>query len=125
MTYNFNIIGRLNGNNEFIKANRSNPYLGNRMKQDAEDLVCWYIKTQLRGVHIKKQIHISYLFVEKNQRRDKDNIASFGMKVIQDALVTSGVINNDGWKNIKSFDCDFAVDKDNPRIEVELIEVGD
>ena len=47
------------------------------------------------------------------------------MKVIQDALVACEVIKNDGWKNIKSFSCDFKVDKEKPRIEVFLVEDGD
>lgn len=49
-----------------------------------------------------------------------DNISSFGRKVIQDALVTMGVLQNDGWKEITGFQDEFFVDKHNPRIEVEI-----
>lgn len=124
MTYKFTIDGDLNTNNEFITANRVNPYVGNKMKQEAEQYVSVYIKKYLKNLQIEKPIHISYLFVEKNRRRDKDNVASFAMKVIQDALVNCEVIKNDGWRHIESFGCDFEVDKENPRIEVILEEVS-
>lgn len=51
-----------------------------------------------------------------------DNISSFGRKVIQDALVKAGVLRNDGWKEIRGFSDRFAVDAENPRIEVEIEE---
>lgn len=63
---------------------------------------------------------MKYCWYEKNRRRDLDNISSFGRKVIQDALVKSGVLKNDGWKEIISFSDEFYVDPDNPRIEVEI-----
>ena len=66
-----------------------------------------------------------YLWVEKNRRRDKDNISSFGRKVIQDALVKMGVLRNDGWENIEGFSDNFAVDKGKPRIEIEIEEPGE
>jgi Holliday junction resolvase RusA-like endonuclease len=43
--------------------------------------------------------------------------------VIQDALVKAKVLKNDGWKEITGFQDNFFVDKDNPRIEVEIQEV--
>lgn len=64
-----------------------------------------------------------YRWYEKDKRRDLDNVSSFGRKVIQDALVYTGVIQNDGWKEITGFSDEFYVDKKNPRIEVEIEEV--
>lgn len=55
---------------------------------------------------------------------DLDNISSFGRKVIQDALVKTKVLQNDGWSNIIGFCDSFSVDKDNPRIEIEIEEKG-
>lgn len=124
MTYKFTINGRLNGNNEFINANRTNPYKGNKMKQDAEEIVIWSIRKHLKDLKINKPIHIHYRFIEKNRMRDKDNIASFGMKVIQDSLVKAGTIKNDGWKEVDSFSFSFGVDKENPRIKITITEVG-
>ena len=125
MIYRFTIKGSLDGQNGFIEANRTHPKAGNRMKQDNQQIVVWSIRQQLKRLKIDKPINIHYKFIEKNRRRDKDNISSFAMKVIQDALVQAEVIKNDGWKEIKSFSCDFGVDKINPRIEVAIVEVGD
>ena len=125
MTYKFKIDGRLDGLNEFIAANRTNPYKGNKMKQDNQQIAMWAIRHQLKRLKIEKPIHIHYRFIEKNRRRDKDNISSFAIKVIQDALVQVEAIRNDGWKEVESFSCTFGVDKDNPRIEVTINEVGD
>lgn len=79
----------------------------------------------MRGVRIEKPVHMKYRWYEKNKRRDKDNISSYGRKVIQDSLVYSHVLKNDGWKEITGFSDEFFVDADNPRIEVLIREVGD
>ena len=64
-----------------------------------------------------------YHWYEPNKRRDKDNISSFGRKIIQDALVKAKVLKNDGWGDIIGFEDRFYVDKKNPRIIVEIMEV--
>lgn len=131
MEYHFSIPGTLPDLNDYLHAERQTirnrskfTTKGNTLKQINQMAIIREIRSQLKGLHIDNQIHITYLFVEKNKRRDKDNVASFAMKVIQDALVRSGTIDNDGWKNIEGFICDFAVDKENPRIEVILREVS-
>lgn len=75
------------------------------------------------GVGIEKPVFMEYTWVEKNRRRDLDNISSFGRKVIQDALVDTGVLKDDVWKHIVGFSDRFEVDKTNPRIEVLIKEV--
>ena len=65
---------------------------------------------------------MKYRWYEKDRRRDLDNVSSYGRKVIQDALVETGILQNDGWKQITGFADDFYVDKKYPRIEVELWE---
>lgn len=42
---------------------------------------------------------------------------------IEDALVNSGVLENDGWQNIRGFNDEFKVSKDEPKIEVHIFEV--
>ena len=56
-------------------------------------------------------------------RTGKDNIA-FAKKFIQDALVKSRVLKNDGWNDIDGFSDDFRVDKKRPRVEVRIEEIG-
>lgn len=49
---------------------------------------------------LREPVYCRYLWVERDRRRDKDNIAAFGRKVIQDALVQMGALRNDGWGGI-------------------------
>lgn len=118
------IDGTLPGLNEIIDASRANYHIGNALKQQAQNAVMWHIRQQLRGVRFEKPVILRYRFYEPNRRRDKDNIASGAHKVIQDALVKSGVLKNDGWKYVEGFEDRFDVDKQNPRIVVTIEEVG-
>lgn len=125
MEYLLIIPGRLNNLNDYISAERADRYKGAQMKADNEAVVKAAITRSLRGVRIQKKVRMEYLWVEKNQRRDLDNISSFGRKVIQDELVKSRILQNDGWANIIGFSDSFAVDKQDPRIEVRIIEVDE
>ena len=123
MDYRLTIPGRLPGLNEYTAANRTNPYKGSKMKKDAEETIIWQIRQQLHGVHIAKPVILKYEFWEPNKKRDLDNISSFAHKTIQDSLVKTGVLVNDGWENITGYLDQFYCDKGNPRIEVTIMEV--
>lgn len=120
MIYKLIIKGRLDGQNEYIRACRTSPYKGSDMKHDNEAKVMQAIYEQFGRLRIQKPVIMRYAWYEKNTRRDLDNISSFGRKVIQDALVKTKILQNDGWANIKGFLDRFYVDKENPRIEVEI-----
>lgn len=123
MEYRLTIPGRLANLNDLIRAERANKYKGGQLKADNEKIARVAIRKCLRGVEIIPPVFMEYHWIEKNTRRDLDNISSFGRKVIQDALVKEGILRNDGWKDIVGFaDC-FEVDKGNPRIEVFIREV--
>lgn len=117
------IPGILPGLNEYIDAERGHKgkYKAASMKKQAQNVIGYMIKTQLRGVRFDRPVVIHYLWIEPSRRRDKDNIA-FAKKFIQDSLVEAGVLKNDGWANIEHFTDDFAVDPKNPRVEVTIEE---
>jgi len=115
--------GTFNTQNDFITAERTSRYKGAKMKAQNENIVSIAIRQCMKGVSINKPVFMEYLWVEPNKRRDLDNISSFGRKVIQDALVNSGILKDDGWKYIVGFSDRFKVDKKNPRIEVVIREV--
>lgn len=92
------------------------------MKWEDQNKVEWFIRSQLRGVRIKKPVTMLYTWYEPNRKRDLDNVSSYGRKVIQDALVHCGVLHNDGWKQILGFADRFYVDRKEPRIEVVILE---
>ena len=130
MEYKLVIQGRLACLNDYLSAERITirtpkgiTTKGNILKQKTQDDICEFIYKYLRGVHIDKSVSLHYTFYEPNRKRDKDNIASFGMKVIQDSLVKTKVLENDNWKCIKGFTCDFEVDSKNPRIEIIIKEI--
>lgn len=123
MEYLLNIPGRLDNLNDFIRADKASRYKGGNLKRKNEDIVTLYIRKQLRGVKISKTVFMEYTWVEKDKRRDLDNISSFGRKVIQDALVSCGVLKNDGWDQISGFTDTFRVDKKESHIEVLIREV--
>lgn len=116
------IHGRLPGLNELINAERTHRQRGAKLKRDAESIIRWYIRQQLRGYKPKTPVSLYYYFYEQNKRRDKDNVAAFAHKVIQDSLVKEGIIPNDGWDDVKEFYDRFYVDCKFPRIEVEIVE---
>lgn len=116
------IPGRLPGLNDYTDASRSGKMKSARMKQDSQALVMWHIRSQLRGVTIDHPVHLAFTWFEPDRRRDRDNISSFGRKVIQDALVSCGVLYDDGWEYVVSYADDFAVDAKKPRIELVIVE---
>lgn len=116
------IPGTLPGLNEYIAAERTNRYKAAAMKREAESLVLWAAKQCLRGWKARGPVRMEYTWVERNRRRDKDNISAYGRKIIQDALVKGGYLQGDGWAHISGFSDAFAVDKGRPRIEVRICQ---
>jgi len=96
---------------------------GNELKKKCQNTIIPQIIKCLDGKKVKEPVELHYKFYEPNKKRDLDNIASFFMKVFQDSLVKTHMLSNDGWLQIRGFTCDFDVDKDNPRIEIEIMEV--
>ena len=82
----------------------------------------WQILAQLRRVKFARPVFLLFTFYEQDRRRDRDNVSSFARKVIQDALVKTGTLTDDGWDYVTGYLDRFAVDKDNPRIVVQFIE---
>ena len=123
MEYKLTIPGTLPNLNDYIAAERTNRHKGAKMKADSGNIVAAAIRQRLKGVRIDKPVFMEYTWIEPSRRRDKDNISSFGRKVIQDALVSTGVLKDDGWKHVVGFSDRFEVDRENPRIEVLIKEI--
>ncbi len=120
MHQKFTIKGRLPGLNEYTAACRTNAYAGAGMKKKAEQLVLQALMFYgIRPAHTP--IYLNYVWYEKDNRRDQDNIA-FAQKFIQDAMVSYGVIPNDSRKYIIGSSHKIETDKLDPRIEVTIEE---
>jgi Holliday junction resolvase RusA-like endonuclease len=125
MTYKIVIPGELPDLNTIIAESKRGkgkwqPY--NDMKQEYTNIVAWIAKSEIKKQ--LKKIDLEITWICKNRRKDKDNIMAGGLKMILDGLVVAGVIKNDGWSEIGSINNHFEVDKDNPRVEVEIREVS-
>ena len=74
-----------------------------------------------QGLEIKEYpANFIFSWYRKNKRTDKDNII-VGQKYILDGLVLAELLPNDGWEFVGNLIHHFQVDKDNPRVEVEII----
>ena len=111
--------------NDYIHAIQRNRFAGNQMKKMYTDAIAKLAKMQLKPIENENMpVMLKYTFHEKNRRRDKDNIAAFAMKVIQDGLVTAGILPNDGWKQIEGFRCEYKVGNEG-KVRVEIYEKGE
>ena len=114
----FIIPGELPGLNEIIEEARKNRFKSAKQKKINTEMVAWIVK----GLPKMSCINIRINWFCKDKRRDKDNISGGGVKFICDGLVTAGIIKNDGWKEINDITHTFIIDKENPRVEVEMTE---
>ena len=85
--------------NEYINACRSNRYAGAKMKREVEDTISWYIQ---RLPRFSGPVSIDFHWVEKNKKRDLDNVA-FAKKFILDALVKCGKLKDDNRNCVVGF----------------------
>ena len=90
-------------------------------KKAQEDIqIC--LLQQARGYRFTGPVSLHFNWVEKNKKRDLDNIC-FAKKFILDALVTAQVITDDSWSYVNGFTDSFDVDPEYPRIEVTIEEI--
>lgn len=119
------IPGELPTLNKYIRKERANKYAGATLKRQATMLCTTYFKAAMNhGLEVNGQVDLYLNWFMKNMRQDKDNIR-FCVKFIQDGMMQAGLIENDGWKQIGNYYDTFSVDKDHPRVEVELRKHGD
>ena len=117
------IPGELTDLNSYIKATNGNRLAGNKVKQADTNLIMYrFLEAKAAGLRIQTPIKIHFKWFCKNKRKDPDNVA-FAKKAILDGMQKAGVIQNDGRNEIRGFIDDFEIDKDYPRIEIEILEV--
>lgn len=94
------------------------------MKKKNERLIMAYILQAVNFGEIyeikKYPVQLNITWYEPNDRKDIDNI-TFATKFIQDSLVRAGILEDDSRKYINQVNHSVFTDKENPRIEVEII----
>lgn len=118
----FVITGRLDGLNTLISANRAHWSRGANLKANNDRLVRDAIRADLGGWSTSSPIRIRIDWYEPNVKRDPDNVFS-AVKFILDGMVEAGVIPDDGQKYVKGISHELHLDRDNPRVEVTIVEV--
>ena len=113
------IPGRLPGLNEIIDAAKSHFGEYASMKETYTNMVGWLAKKLPKY----QRVNITITWYEPNEKRDPDNIMA-GAKFILDGLVKAGTIPNDTRRYIKSITHIPELDRENPRVEVEIQEIG-
>lgn len=114
--------GRLPAMNEIIGANRRNFYMGNKLKQKTQQDIMAQLLPQKRGTEFQEKVNMRIWFYKPNQRRDEDNVKS-GLKFLLDALQEIKILKNDSPKYLHIASDEVFVDRENPRIEIELEEI--
>ena len=112
------IEGEFPGLNKIIDAAKSHYHVYRKLKEKNTNAVAWSAKQ----LPTYEAVKLDITWYCKNRRRDPDNIAS-AVKFIYDGLVEAGIITNDGWSENKGWSNTFKVDKENPRVEIEIREV--
>lgn len=115
------IPGELADLNTFIDSLKASRWGGQKIKNVETERVAWLAKVQKIAPVQNYPVQIKYVWYMKDRRKDIDNVA-FAKKYINDGLVQAGVLENDGQKQIDGFSDEFFIDKDNPRIEIHIVE---
>lgn len=116
---NITISGEFPTLNEIIKVSKSHHMKYANQKRTFTS-VTFYSVAQMPKIDFKA--HYNFTWYRKHKRNNPDNI-TVGQKYIFDGLVEAGKLPNDGWNEIASISHKFAVDKQNPRVEIEITEV--
>jgi Holliday junction resolvase RusA-like endonuclease len=111
------IEGELTDLNTYINAERSNRFIGAKLKKENTEKVIAAIKKQnFKIIGHKTEVH--FYWYSKNHRKDFDNI-EFSQKFIWDGLVRAGVLKDDNQINTPARRIhNHIIEKDAPRIVI-------
>lgn len=127
-TFKITIFGFDSGLNELLNGvhyDSRTRRIVNLVKRNNDDLIMKQIRfSNLRNVRLKTPVQIHYRFLAKDRRRDRSNIAAGFIKSFEDACQKVGILENDSWEDVYESTCEFWIDKEHPRVEVEIREVS-
>ena len=92
----------------------------NPVKQENDKVCVRAIKKYMPGVKINKPIRCTYWIYAQDKRHDRGNLACAIQKSFLDGLQVAKVIKNDGFDDCLDDVFHTEVDKNRPRIEVEI-----
>ncbi len=107
--------------NEIIASSKTHWSKYASPKKGYTAIVAAHAKQQLKPV--KRQVDIHCHWICRNKRKDKDNIASGGLKFILDGLVKGKILPNDNWKWVGNISHSFEADKQNVGVVVTIFSL--
>ena len=113
------------GLNDLLREAERHPKAYNQMKRQYQMLAINAIRRHLGGYKAHWLVRLHYTFGEprKGNKRDYDNIVAAGRKIINDALVKTGIIKDDSPRYLGYGDNSFEyVDVPYIRVEIEEVE---
>ncbi len=107
MVQRFVIEASLPGANQLREMS---PFIYARAKKTWGGVVALYARrAQLKPV--EGPVYFEFHFLEKDKRRDPDNMFSGAAKIAVDALKEIGIIPGDGWKHVSGYSFSWEVSK--------------
>ena len=116
------VPGPLPGMNELIaaaKGSRGRGVAYSRLKKQWTDVVVGLAQSQ-KVPAFPGRVVIEWTWHERDRRRDPDNVAAGGRKLVLDGLVKAGVLKGDGWRYIQSWTDRFHVEELRPGVELSI-----
>lgn len=92
------------------------------MKKKNTQKCQWSFKKLPPDFH-PEEIYLNITYFVPNWKTDIDNVACGGKKHVLDGLVEEEIIKDDTHKFVKGWTESFKKDKDNPRIEITILEL--
>jgi Holliday junction resolvase RusA-like endonuclease len=112
------IPGELPGMNEIIAEAKR--HFG--QYSDMKAIYTGAVRHAAHGLpRVSEPVMVTLHWYTRNKKRDPDNLSA-GQKFVLDGLVEAGVLPGDGWRHIAGISHTFAVDKNMPRVEVDIEE---
>lgn len=95
----------------------------NPVKQENDKTCLRAIKKDMFGIQINKPIKCTFWIYAQDKRHDRGNLSSACEKSFLDALQLAKVLRSDGFEYVYDSVFYTSIDRDNPRVEVEIEEV--
>lgn len=115
----FTINMKLPSLNEYVAVCRTNRFKAAKYKANIESQIEFFLTKMPK---YENPIKINFHWIEKNKKRDLDNIC-FAKKFILDAMVKAGKLKNDNRNHVTAFTDEFYYGKET-KVIIEIEDVA-
>jgi hypothetical protein len=99
-----------------------NKWVYSKLKKDMESSIEYEIKRQ--KLKPMPYAYLTFIWFEKDKRRNPDNVSGGGPKFVLDSLVRCGILKNDGWSEVLGIKHGCVVG-DEASVHIELTDKPD